>query len=203
MSGTEEHLLARARDLEDTDDLAGQCLTVLGRGRAAGVITEPLQGLATAAIALGAGQMAVYRAGTAARGYRRDTDFIDGLTEAEDDTDRHLADVAQLRAEILAALASAQAALAAAHAMPARTPAEHSAKAAAIAAAEQRIATCHDALGVVDQAARRLRFALRQLRRVPLDLGDSYEGLYDHLRAGKPLANDPDFHTPDLAHRAD
>ena len=74
----------------------------------------------------------------------------------------------------------------------------HSAKAAAIKAAEaaiadaeervrdaeRRIAICEDTTEILDPLTRRLQAALQALRQVPHDLGEVYELIYQFIRRG-------------------
>jgi acyl-CoA reductase-like NAD-dependent aldehyde dehydrogenase len=87
--------------------------------------------------------------------------------------------------------------------MPIRKPCDgcHSARAAAIAAAEaavadaeariadaqRRIAICEAAADILDPLADRLARALAQLRTVPHDLGEAYELVYQFVYAGGKL----------------
>jgi len=96
-------------------------------------------------------------------------------------------------------LEEARAALAAAYAMPTREPCDgcHSARAAAIAAAEaaiadaeariadaqRRIAICEAAADILGPLAERLA----RLRTVPQDLGEVYQLIYEFVRAGGKL----------------
>ena len=97
----------------------------------------------------------------------------------------------------------ARAALAAAYSMPTREPCDgcHSARAAAIAAAEaavadaeariadaeRRISVCETAADLLDPLAARLARALAQMRTVPQDLGEVYELIYEFVRSGGKL----------------
>jgi acyl-CoA reductase-like NAD-dependent aldehyde dehydrogenase len=77
----------------------------------------------------------------------------------------------------------------------------HSARAAAIAAAEaaaagaearitnaeRRIGICEAAADLLDPLAVRLARALGQLRTVPQDLGEAYELIYEFVRSGGKL----------------
>ena len=113
--------------------------------------------------------------------------------------DRALQDLGQARHD----LEVAREALAAAYAMPTRKPCDgcHSARAAAIAAAEaavadaeariadaqRRIAICEAAADILGPLAERLARALTRLRTVPQDLGEVYELIYQFVRAGGKL----------------
>ena len=111
--------------------------------------------------------------------------------------DRAQQDLAQARRD----LAAARAALAAAYATSTRQPCNgcHSARAAAIAAAEadaadarirdaeRRIGICEAAAEILGPLAGRLARALAQLRTVPQDLGEVYELIYEFVRSGGKL----------------
>ena len=113
--------------------------------------------------------------------------------------DRAQQDLGQARRD----LEAASAALAAAYAMPTREPCNgcHSARAAAIAAAEaavaeaeariqdaeRRIGICEAAADILDPLAERLARALAQLRTVPQDLGEVYELVYEFVSSGGKL----------------
>jgi acyl-CoA reductase-like NAD-dependent aldehyde dehydrogenase len=100
-------------------------------------------------------------------------------------------------------LKAAGAALGAAYAMSTREPCDscHSARAAAIAAAEaavagaearirdaeRRTAICEAAADILDPLAERLARALARLRTVPPDLGEVYELIYEFVRSGGKL----------------
>ena len=53
--------------------------------------------------------------------------------------------------------------------------------------AERRITTCEATAEITDPLAQRLATALGQLRRVPADLGEVYELVYDFIRGGGKL----------------
>jgi hypothetical protein len=117
--------------------------------------------------------------------------------------------VARTRAEAGAALDKAydaldegHAALEAARFMTTSHPCDgcHDAKAAAIAAAQARIAAARDRIGYAEAAAGILddlgvcvRRALTCVRRVPGDLAQTYEPVYDHVRAGRVMPLSGDF----------
>jgi hypothetical protein len=206
-SDHERRLLARAHQLADVEDLADDVISILGGGRAARLDPDALPGLAGAALALGAGSLTVYRA-EAAR-FADDREFTDAVEDAEAEIAARTASVARTRAEAGTALDKAyearddgHAALEAARCMPASRPCDgcHGARAAAIAAAEARVAAPLDrigyaetAIGILDDLGVRIRRALTCIRRVPGDLSDTYEPVYDHLRAGRVLPVSGDF----------
>jgi multidrug efflux pump subunit AcrA (membrane-fusion protein) len=203
----ERQLLARARELADTEDLAEEVTSILGGARAARLDPDALGGLTGAALALGEDGARVYRAGTAR--FRDDRGFIEAVTEAEDEISGHLAAARQLQHESAAALRQALAdlgaarrQLAAARAMATHDPCDgcHDAKAAAIAAAEAEVAECQERAALYEAAeevlaplAGRLRHALRRIGAVPEDLGETYESVYRLIRRGGVMPADGDF----------
>jgi len=206
-SDHERRLLARARALDDAEDLAEESTGILGGGRSARIDPDALRGLAQAALSLAANSLTVYRAQGAA--YSTDSDFTDAVAEAEVELTVQVAAMARLTEEAGAALDDAEdnledvrADLARAQAMPVSRPCDgcHPAREAAIAAARVAIADAsdragyaRDAIGVLGGASGRLRIALRWIRRVPGDLGDTYEAVYDHVRAGRVMPCSGDF----------
>jgi hypothetical protein len=150
-------------------------------------------------------------------GYRSDSEFLEAVSSAEDQTRDWLGDADRLAEHVIAAadkahddleraqrdLQAAQADLAAAYAMPTRDPCTgcHRARAAAIAAAEaaiadaegrihdadRRICLCEDTSEILDPLTRRLQTALQALRQVPHDLGEVYELVYEFIRKGGKL----------------
>lgn len=222
MTGYEEQLLTRAEVLEDTGDLAQSITAVLAGAQGAGADPVAVTSLAAAARALDPGAVTGYDAGSKqdrhpGTGYRSDGEFLEALSDAEDQVRERLRDVEQLQGQVAAALdkaqqdleqarrdlAAARAALAAAYAMPTRQPCDgcHPAKAAAIAAAEaavaeaearikdaeRRIGICEAAADILDPLAERLAQALAQVRTVPQDLGEVYELIYEFVRSGGKL----------------
>jgi hypothetical protein len=223
MTGYEEQLLTRAEMLEDTGGLVQVITAILAGAQGAGVDPAAVVSLAAAARALDpAGGAPAYRAGGRAgrhqgSGYASDGEFLEAVSDAEDQVRGWLRDADQLAEQVIAAadtahddgeraqrdLQAARADLAAAYAMPTRDPCTgcHSAKAAAIAAAEaavagaeergrdagRRIGLCEDASDILDPLIRRLRAALQALRQVPHDLGEVYELVYEFIRKGGKL----------------
>jgi hypothetical protein len=150
-------------------------------------------------------------------GYGSDGEFLEALSDAEDQIRERLGEVKALREQVALALDRAQqdlgqarrdlevarAALAAAYAMPTREPCDgcHSARAAAIAAAEaavadaeariadaqRRIAICEAAAEILGPLAERLTRALTRLRTVPQDLGEVYQLIYEFVCSGGKL----------------
>jgi hypothetical protein len=201
MSGYERKLLARARELADTEELAATVCVILGGARNAGLDPEATTGLTGAAMWLGADTIAVYRAGagTTAR-YADDHAFIGHVADTEDDTAERLQAARRLRDAATAALDAAgkvldgwRRHLAAAYAMPVKDPCDgcHGVRAdaietarAGVADAEARVALCEAAIDVLDPLIERLRRALARLRSVPADLGETYESVYNLIRRG-------------------
>jgi hypothetical protein len=223
MTGYEEQLHARAEMLEETGDLAAAVAAILAGASGAGVDPRAITGLRAAVAALDpAGGAPGYQAGSPAdrhpgSGYGSDGEFLEAISDAEDQVRERQREVADLQERVAVALdtaerdleqsrrglAKARLDLAAAHAMPTREPCEgcHAAKAAAIAAAEAAVAdaeerirdaerraiTCEAAADVLDPLAQRLAAALARLRQVPADLGEVYELVYDFIRGGGKL----------------
>jgi hypothetical protein len=217
MSGHEAQLLARAEELDETSELAWQVIAILGCGRAAGLDGhDALGGLIRAALTLDGDHLAIYQAHGGP--FADERELADALLDAEDEIMEWLAEARRAQAQAMAALAAAQAALAAAgdaladaqaaltaaQAIPADTEEGSSARDAAIAAAQesiseaeariaeaqQRIALAEQALAILGPLTGRLRRALAHIRRVPQDLGEYYEGWYDHLRLGRHAPHD-------------
>ncbi len=148
-AAAERALLARADELADTADLAGWLTEIIGWARAARVDQAALAGRVTAVRILGGDVTALFRAvrGRHAGGrFGRDTELLDILADADAGIDDRARAAAQLRRQASQALQRARAdedaardQLACALAMPVADPCRgcHSAKAAAIAAAER------------------------------------------------------------------
>ena len=222
MTGYEEQLLTRAEVLEDPDELVQSITAVLAGAQGAGVDPRAVVSLIAALQALDPGASTSYSAGSQkdrqdGAGYGSDGEFLEALSDAEDQVRERLGEVKALREQVSLALDRAQqdlgqarrdlevarAALAAAHAMPTREACDgcHSARAAAIAAAEaavadaeariadaeRRIAICEAAADILDPLAERLARALARLRTVPQDLGEVYELVYEFVCSGGKL----------------
>ena len=222
MTGEEERLYARAEMLEETGELAQAVAEVLTGAQGAGVDPRAVISLTAALQTLDPGAAAGYSAGSQkdrrdGSGYGSDGEFLEALSDAEDQVRERLREVKELREQIALALDGAQqdlgqarrdltaarAALAAAYAMGTREPCDgcHGARAAAIAAAEaaiadaeariadaeRRIGICEAADDILDPLAERLARALAQLRTVPQDLGEVYELIYEFVRSGGKL----------------
>jgi hypothetical protein len=222
MTGEEERLYARAEMLEDLAELASAAAEVLQGAQGAGVDPRAVISLTAALQTLDPGASTGYSAGSQkdrrdGTGYGSDGEFLEALSDAEDRVREHLREVKKLQEQVALALDRAQqdlgqarrdlevarAALAAAYAMPTREPCDgcHSARAAAIAAAEaaiadaeariadaeRRIGICEAAADILDPLAERLARALARLRAVPQDLGEVYELIYRFVRSGGKL----------------
>jgi hypothetical protein len=222
MSGEEERLYARAEMLDETGELAQAVGEVLHGAQGAGVDPRAVISLTAAFQALDPGAAVSYNAGSQkdrrdGSGYGSDAEFLEALSDAEDQVRERLREVNELREQVSLALDRAQrdleqaacdleqarAALAAAYAMPTLEPCEgcHSARAAAIAAAgaaaaeaeariadaERRIAICEAAADILGPLAERLARALTRLRTVPQDLGEVYQLVYEFVCSGGKL----------------
>lgn len=222
MTGEEERLYARAEMLDETGELGQAVAEVLTGARGAGVDPRAVISLTAALQALDPGASTGYSAGSQkdrrdGSGYGSDGEFLEALSDAEDQVREHLREVKELREQVLLALDRAQQylgqarrdlvaardALAAAYALSTRRPCDgcHSARAAAIAVAEaaiadaeariadaeRRIAICEAAADLLDPLAERLARALARLRTVPQDLGEVYELIYQFVRSGGKL----------------
>ena len=222
MTGEEERLYARAEMLDETGDLAQAVAEVLTGAQGAGVDPRAVISLTAALQTLDPGAVVSYSAGSRkdrqdGTGYGSDGEFLEALSDAEDQVRERLREVKALQEQVLLALDRAQqdlgqarrdleeasAALAAAYAMPTREPCDgcHGARAAAIAAAEaavadaeariadaqRRIGICEAAADILDPLAERLARALARLRTVPQDLGEVYELIYEFVRSGGKL----------------
>ena len=218
MTGYEEQLLTRAEVLEDPDELVQSITAVLAGAQGAGVDPRAVVSMIAALQALDPGASTGYDAGSKkdrrdGSGYGSDGEFLEALSDAEDQVRERLRGVKALREQVSLALDRAQqdlgqarrdlevarAALAAAHAMPTREACDgcHSARAAAeaavadaeakIADAERRIGICEAAADILDPLAERLARALARLRTVPQDLGEVYELVYEFVCSGGKL----------------
>ena len=222
MSGEEERLYARAEMLEETGELAQAVTGILAGAQGAGVDPRAVISLTAALQTLDPGAGTSYAAGSRkdrqdGSGYGSDGEFLEALSDAEDQVRERLREVKELREQVALALdhaeqdleqarrdlAAASTALAAAYVMGTRDPCDgcHSARAAAIAAAEaaiaeaeariadaeRRIGICEAAAEILDPLAERLARALARLRTVPQDLGEVYELVYEFVCSGGKL----------------
>ena len=221
MSGYEEQLHARAEMLDETSELAAAVTEILSGASGAGVDPHAIVSLRAAITELdpAGAPPPGYQAGSRTDrhpggGYGSDAEFLEAVSDAEDQTLDWLRDTGQLQEQVIAALDTAhddreraerdvEAArqdLAAAYAMPTREPCDgcHGRKAAAITTAEtainaaeertrdaeRRISICEDTTEILDPLTRRLHAALQALRQVPHDLGEVYELIYAFIRRG-------------------
>ena len=220
MSSYEEQLHARAEMLDETGELAAAVTPITVGASGAGLDPRAITGLRAAIRALDPpGGPPGYQAGSRTgrppgSRYGSDSEFLEAVSDAEDQTRDRLRDAGQLQEQVIAALDKAHAdldhahrdlqaarqALAAALAMPARKECDgcHGRKAAAITAAEaaiadaqerirdvtRRIGICEDTAEMLDPLTRRLQAALQALRQVPHDLGEVYELVYAFIRRG-------------------
>jgi len=221
MSGYEEQLHARAEMLEETSELAAVVTAILDGASGAGVDPRAIVSLRAAITELdpAGGAPPGYQAGSRTdrqpgSGYGSDAEFLEAVSDAEDQTLDWLRDAGQLQEQVIAALdvahddrdraqrdlQTARQDLAAAYAMPTTKDCDgcHGRKAAAITAAEaaiagaeerirdatRRIGLCEDTAEILDPLTRRLHAALQALRQVPHDLGEVYELIYQFIRRG-------------------
>src|SRR6266568_9103651 len=213
MSSEEERLYARAEMLDETGELAQAVTELLDGAQGAGVDPRAVISLTAALRTLDPGAGVSYSAGSRkdrrdGTGYGSDGEFLEALSDAEDQVRERLREVKELREQVALpldraeqdlergrrALAAASAALGGAYAMSIKEPCDgcHGARAAAIAAAEaaiadaearikdaeRRIGICEAAADILEPLAERLAEALAQLRTVPQDLGEVYELVY-------------------------
>ena len=204
MSGYEEQLHARAEELDETSGLASGLTEIHAGAAAAGVDRQAVINLEAALSALGHAVPA-YRAGSPADrhpggGYGSDAEFLEALSDAEDQLHEWLHAAVLLHGQVGTALdqarrdlEQARRDLAAAYAMSTKKPCNgcHDAKAAAIAAAEaaiedaqRSIAICESATEILEVLTDRLRAALSRLGQVPHDLGEAYELIHEFIRSG-------------------
>jgi hypothetical protein len=220
MSGYEDHLHARAEMLDETGELAMAVTAILDGASGAGVDPRAIVSLRAAIAALDpAGAPPSYQAGSRTdrhpgSGYGSDSEFLEAVSDAEDQIGDWVHDVQQLAEQVTAAAGNARADreraqrdlqaarqdLAAAYAMPTKKDCDgcHGRKAAAITAAQaaiadteerirdatRRIGICEDTTEILNPLARRLHAALQALRQVPHDLGEVYELIYQFIRRG-------------------
>ena len=219
MSGYEEQLHARAEMLDETGELAAAVTAILAGASGAGVDPRANSSLRAALAALdpagGApGYQADSRTDRHPGGYGSDGEFLEAVSDAEEQIGDWLREAEQLTEQVIAALDNAHVGreraqhdletarqdLAAAYAMPTTKDCDgcHGRKAAAITAAEaaiagaeerirdatRRIGLCEDTAEILDPLTRRLHAALQALRQVPHDLGEVYELIYQFIRRG-------------------
>ena len=221
MSGYEEQLHARAEMLDETGELAAAVTAILDGASGAGVDPHAIVSLRAAITELdpAGGAPPGYQAGSRTgrhpgSGYGSDAEFLEAVSDAEDQALDWLRDTGQLQEQVIAALdvahddrdraqrdvEAARQDLAAAYARPVKKDCDgcHGRKAAAINAAEaaitgaeerirdatRRISICGDTTEILDPLTYRLQVALQALRQVPHDLGEAYELIYAFIRRG-------------------
>ncbi len=220
MSGYEEQLHTRAEMLDETGELAAAVIAILAGASGAGIDPRAIVSLRAAIAALDpAGAPPGYQAGSRTdrhpgSGYGSDGEFLEAVSDAEEQIRDWLREAEQLTEQVIAALDNAHAGreraqqdletarqdLAAAYAMATTKDCDgcHGRKAAAITAAEaavagaeerirdaeRRIGICQDTAEILDPLTRRLQAALHALRQVPHDLGEVYELIYAFIRRG-------------------
>jgi len=188
MSSSEESLHARAEMLDETSDLAAEVTEVLDGASGSGVDPAAVTSLRAAVRALDpAGGTPAYQAERPGDGYHSDVEFLEAVTDAEDQVRERLREAGALRDEAAEAmdkaqddlgrsrraLQDAQMALAAAMALPTYSPCRngcHPYKASAIeqaeravADAEQAIADAERRIGTLDSAIEILDELIRRL----------------------------------------
>ncbi len=218
-------LCVQAEMLAETGDLAELAGEVLAGAEQAGADRGAVTGLIAALRALDPAMAVRYDAGGQSdrrvnTGYRSEWEFLEGVSDAEDQLEQRrraaaalLAEVTGLRDSALLALAAAQSDLDAAHrqltaaiAWPVNEPCTgcHGVKQAAIDAAQaaaedadarmrdarQAIAISETAAEVLDDLAAAVKAVLTCVRRVPQDLGEVYELVHTFIRNGGRL---PDY----------
>src|SRR5437762_10422657 len=109
MTGYEETLLTRAEMLEDAGDLAQPVLAVLAGAQGAGVDPRAVISLTAALQALDPGAAVSYSAGSrkdrhGGTGYGSDGEFLEALSDADDQVREHLREVKALREQVSLAL---------------------------------------------------------------------------------------------------
>ena len=141
MTGEEERLYARAEMLDETGDLAQAVAEVLHGAQGAGVDPRAVISLTAALQTLDPGAAVSYSAGSRkdrqdGSGYSSDGEFLEALSDAEDQVRDHLREVKAVQEQVSLALDRAQddlgqarrdleaarEALAAAYTMPTRRP---------------------------------------------------------------------------------
>lgn len=178
----EQGLLTRARELADAmTELGGTVARLLlGSARTAGLdpaVHAPLTG---AALALGADQITVYTAGPQAghRAHPDDITFLADVADAEDDARELFTAASKLADQVTTALDTAR------DDLDDALSSDDEGAAARAADARARIGVCDRALGLLAEMDRRLRHAIARLQAAPAVLGETYESVYNLIRAG-------------------
>ncbi len=224
-AGQARELYIRAEMLAEVSDLAELAGEVLAGAEQAGADRDAVTGLIAALRALDPAMAVRYDAGSSSdrrvnTGYRSEWEFLEGVSDAEDQLEQRrraaaalLAAVTELRDSALQALTVAQSDLDAAHrqltaaiAWPVSNPCTgcHGAKQAAIDAAQtdaedadarardarQSVAISETAAEILDDLTAAVKAVLTCVRRVPQDLGEAYELVHTFIRNGGRL---PDY----------
>jgi hypothetical protein len=186
---TASYELARARELADQALELGEGIaaTILGGARTAGLDPASYAPLTGAALALGVGRVTVYRA--AGPAHPSDVAFLAAVADAEDDARDLFAAARKLADQVAAGLDIANDGLLEALADMGEALAAEDEDAATDAAgradaARAQIQACDRALVVLAELDRRLRHAIARLQAAPAALGETYESVYDLIRAG-------------------
>ena len=113
MSGEEEKLYARAEMLEETGELAQAVTGILTGAQGAGVDPRAVISLTAALQTLDPGASTGYSAGSRkdrqdGSGYGSDGEFLEALSDAEDQVREHLREVKELQEQVALALDRAQ-----------------------------------------------------------------------------------------------
>jgi hypothetical protein len=215
MTAAERALLARAHELADAAGLAEEITTIIGRARAARVDQTALAGLVTAVRLLDGDATALFRAVRGcqnAGGFDTDTELLEAVDEAAEDLVARISAAAQFHCRGDEALQQARVdaetarrELARALAMSVASPCQgcHAARIGAIDDAERHLDDACEredlavaAVEILASLARKLPAALRAVRRVPDDLREAYEAVYDLVTADpQAMPEDGDFIT--------
>src|SRR5438552_3365734 len=120
MTGEEERLYARAEMLEETGELAQAVAEVLAGAQGAGVDPRAVISLTAALQALDPGAAVSYSAGSQTdrrdgSGYGSDGEFLEALSDAEDQVRERLREVKALQEQVFLAMDCAQQDLGQAH----------------------------------------------------------------------------------------
>jgi hypothetical protein len=177
-AANERSLITRARDVAGQARELGADLTgILGGARHAGLDPDAYRPLVGAAITLGSSRLSVYAAGRAlpaltAAELPSDVAFLSCLADAEDDATELLTSASVLAKKATAALDAAL------------ELAEDGETSADRAIGRERAAACEEAIGILAELDQRLRYAIGRIQAVPEALGETYESVYNLIRAG-------------------
>lgn len=198
MDTEERRILARARDLADTDEPAEEINQIIARARSTRVDREALRGLAVAVRALGSDPQPALadRYGDRFGHYASDAEMFEAIREADDELASLQRDIAELaeRAQRFRSQArrdrhAAEAELSRATAMPTKVPCTgcHEARQDAIDTARAHIADAQSRIDLTAEAIDTLRQvdiapALAGLRQVPDDYEETYAASLELVR---------------------